>query len=204
MSKVRLGDRWVTPSKIVCIGRNYLEHIHELHNTVTEEMVVFNKPNSAISQQLYAYHQEPLHYESEICFLIKKGRYYAVGVGLDLTKRALQTQLKQKGLPWERAKAFDGSALLSRFIPLKGIDIEQLQLELFINCVRVQVGKVTQMIYSPTTILEKLSDYTTLNDNDIVMTGTPKGVGEIHRGDLFLARILYDDKILIEAEWLAQ
>lgn len=128
----------------------------------------------------------------------------AVGLGLDLTKRELQSKLKNKGLPWERAKAFDGSAVFSRFISLNGIVIESLEIELFINCVRVQKGAVTQMMYPPQTILEELRTYTTLNDGDIVMTGTPQGVGEVHTGDVFLGRLKAEGKTLIEIEWLAQ
>ncbi|CAM3948380.1 Fumarylpyruvate hydrolase [Vibrio aerogenes CECT 7868] len=204
MNTVRLGNRKWTPGKVLCVGRNYLEHIQELNNAVPEEMVVFHKPNSSITDQLVSFHhQEPLHYEAEISFLIKDQQFHAVGLGLDLTKRTLQSYLKKKGLPWERAKAFDDSAVFSRFIPLKGMDITSLSFELFINCVRVQYGTVRQMIYAPETILDELKTYTTLCDGDIVMTGTPKGVGMIQDGDIFLARLKSGEKTLIETEWVA-
>lgn len=203
MQSVRLQDKVITPSKILCIGRNYLEHIQELNNAVPDEMVVFNKANSCISQRLHSFRDERLHYEAEICFVVENGQYSGVGLGLDLTKRELQSKLKAKGLPWERAKSFDGSAVFSRFLPLSGIDINALQLELFINCVRVQCGKVTQMMYPPLTILDELKSYTTLNDGDIVMTGTPQGVGEVHLGDVFLGRLKCGEQTLIEIEWLA-
>lgn len=164
MYSVRLGDQRISPSKVLCIGRNYVEHIKELNNAIPEQMVVFNKPNTSITTTLTSFHQESLHYETEICFLVENGKYSAVGLGLDLTKRELQSKLKAKGLPWERAKAFDGSAVFSRFVPLDGIDINSLQLELFINCVRVQCGGVNQMLYSPSTILEELKSYTSLRD----------------------------------------
>lgn len=170
MYSVRLGDQRISPSKVLCIGRNYVEHIKELNNAIPEQMVVFNKPNTSITTTLTSFHQESLHYETEICFLVENGKYSAVGLGLDLTKRELQSKLKAKGLPWERAKAFDGSAVFSRFVPLDGIDINSLQLELFINCVRVQCGGVNQMLYSPTTILEELKSYTSLRDGDVIMT----------------------------------
>ncbi|NRF14436.1 fumarylacetoacetate hydrolase family protein [Vibrio coralliilyticus] len=204
MNSVKLGDKSIYPSKVVCVGRNYLEHIKELNNAVPNEMVVFNKPSSSISSQLISHHGETLHYEGEICFIVIGGQLSAVGLGLDLTKRELQSKLKNKGLPWERAKAFDGSAVFSRFISLNGIAIESLEIELFINCVRVQKGAVNQMMYPPQTILEELRTYTTLNDGDIVMTGTPQGVGEVHTGDVFLGRLKAEDKTLIEIEWLAQ
>lgn len=204
MNTVRLEESLVHPSKILCVGRNYLEHIHELNNAIPEQMVVFSKPSTSISSQLNAYHQERLHYEGEICFIVQEGELSAVGLGLDLTKRDLQSKLKSKGLPWERAKAFDGSAVFSRFIPLDGIDIEQLEIELFINCVRVQKGSVKQMMYSPNAILNELKSYTTLCDGDIIMTGTPQGVGEVHESDVFLARLIQADQTLIEIEWVAQ
>lgn len=204
MSSVKLGEALVEPSKILCVGRNYLEHIQELNNSVPEQMVVFSKPPSSISSNLISFHQERLHYEGEICFIVKQGKLSAVGVGLDLTKRDLQSRLKEKGLPWERAKAFDGSAVFSRFVPLAGLEIDSLEIELFINCVRVQKGSVKQMIYSPAVIVEELKSYTTLCDGDIIMTGTPQGVGEVHADDVFLARLKSGDKTLIEIEWVAQ
>ncbi|KGY13091.1 2-keto-4-pentenoate hydratase [Vibrio tubiashii] len=204
MSSVKLGDSLVEPTKILCVGRNYLEHIQELNNSIPEQMVVFSKPPTSISTQLASYHQERLHYESEICFIVQNGQLAAVGVGLDLTKRDMQSRLKEQGLPWERAKAFDGSAVFSRFIPLDGLKIDELAIELFINCVRVQKGCVKQMMYSPQVILDELKTYTTLCDGDVIMTGTPQGVGEVHADDVFLARLKSDDKTLIEIEWVAQ
>ncbi|NLS14556.1 fumarylacetoacetate hydrolase family protein [Vibrio sp. SM6] len=205
MKSIYCGEERFSPSKLVCVGRNYLAHIEELGNAIPTEMVLFNKPNSAITQTLFAMHNEQrLHYEVEIAFLIKNSALFGVGLALDLTKRELQSHLKSQGLPWERAKAFDGSALLSRFIPLEALTLESLQVELFINCVRVQCGDVTQMIYSPHTILHEVQCYTHLIDGDVLLTGTPKGVGEVQVGDVFLARLKSGDKTLIETEWLAQ
>jgi 2-keto-4-pentenoate hydratase/2-oxohepta-3-ene-1,7-dioic acid hydratase in catechol pathway len=204
MNTVRLNNRKWTPTKVVCVGRNYVEHIHELGNPVPESMVLFHKPNSSISDQLFAFHQEPLHYETELCFLIKDHQYHGIGLGLDLTKRELQSTLKKQGLPWERAKAFDGSAVFSRFIPLHGININALSFELLINGVRIQHGTPKQMIYSPAMILDEIKTYTSLCDGDIVMTGTPQGVGIVQAGDLFLARLKNETQTLIEIEWQAQ
>ncbi|MBA5761535.1 fumarylacetoacetate hydrolase family protein [Vibrio sp. 404] len=203
MHSIIVEDKPIQPSKVLCVGRNYLDHIKELNNTIPEQMVVFNKPSTAITSQLSSYQQEMLHYEGEICFVVKDGQLSAVGIGLDLTKRQLQARLKQQGLPWERAKAFDGSAVFSRFISLDGLDIEELEIELFINCVRVQRGSVKQMMYTPQVILNELKSYTTLCDGDVIMTGTPKGVGEVQHGDIFLGRLLYAGNTLIEIEWLA-
>ncbi|WP_063662430.1 fumarylacetoacetate hydrolase family protein [Aliivibrio fischeri] len=204
MNTIRFGEQLITPTKLLCIGRNYIDHISELNNSIPEQMVVFNKPNSCITSTLSSFHQERLHYEAEICFLIKDEQLNAVAIGLDLTKRDLQAELKSKGLPWERAKAFNGSAIFSRFIPIDNLNIDALQIELFINSMRVQCGSVSQMIYSPETILNDLKSYTQLCDGDVVMTGTPQGVGEIHMGDIFLARLKLDGKTLIETEWVAR
>lgn len=204
MNTVLVGQTHVTPSKVVCIGRNYVEHITELNNAVPDQMVVFNKPNSAISEQLHCFHQEQLHYESELSFLVRDGRLAAVAFGLDLTKRGLQSTLKGKGLPWERAKAFDGAAVFSQFVALDGLDINDLSIELTINETLVQQGHISQMIHSPQAMLEELSTYTTLDDNDILMTGTPKGVGTIAKGDRFLGIVKCQGKTLIEASWQAQ
>ncbi len=203
MYSVLVGEKRVKPSKVVCVGRNYLEHIQELNNAVPKSMVVFNKPSTSISNRLIASGEESIHYEAEICFVVKKGQLHAVGLGLDLTKRHLQSDLKANGLPWERAKAFDGAAVLSRFVSLKGVNIAELQMELLINCVRVQYGEVSQMMYPPQVILDEIKSYTTLCDGDVIMTGTPKGVGEVHQGDVFLARLKVGDYPLIEVEWVA-
>lgn len=193
----------VYPNKIICVGRNYLEHIHELNNPVPEAMVLFHKPNSSITDQLNAFHDEPLHYESEICFLVEKGQLSAVGFGLDLTKRALQSKLKKSGLPWERAKAFQGSAVFSKFVPIKRNDWQHLSIELLINSMRVQIGDVSQMIYSPDVILKEVSSYLDFEDGDILMTGTPNGVGVVQQGDHFTARLRKGDELLIETHWTA-
>jgi 2-keto-4-pentenoate hydratase/2-oxohepta-3-ene-1,7-dioic acid hydratase in catechol pathway len=193
----------LVPSKIVCIGRNYVEHIKELGNDVPDEMVVFNKPPSAISDSLISDQDEPLHYEAELCFLIQNGHYAGVGVGLDLTKRNLQSELKKKGLPWERAKAFDGSATFSYFVPLE-VDIAKLSFTLHINNELIQQGDPALMIYSPDTILLELSRFMTLNDNDIIMTGTPKGVGQVESGAQFVARVYANHELIIEHTWIGQ
>ncbi|KGK14172.1 2-keto-4-pentenoate hydratase [Vibrio navarrensis] len=203
MHPIYLGNKKLQPSKVLCVGRNYVEHIKELDNALPEQMVLFHKPATSVASSLSSFHQEPLHYEAEICFVVEDGQYTGVGIGLDLTKREMQSYLKGKGLPWERAKAFDGSAVMSRFVSLAGLDVGDLNLELFINCVRVQKGHVNQMLYSPQAILAELKGYVTLQDGDIVMTGTPQGVGVVHKGDVFLGRLKCGEHTLIEIEWLA-
>ncbi len=203
MKTISFGNKKISPSKIICIGRNYVDHIAELGNEVPDEMVVFIKPNSAISEQLNSVHQEPLHYEAELCFLFEKGRFVAVAVGLDLTKRQLQNKLKTKGLPWERAKSFDGAAVFSEFIAIEGVD-SQLGLALTIDGKLTQAGGISLMMYKPDVILQQLSGFISLEDGDVVMTGTPKGVGQIHKGTEFFAEVKKGDETLVSATWLAK
>jgi 2-keto-4-pentenoate hydratase/2-oxohepta-3-ene-1,7-dioic acid hydratase in catechol pathway len=204
MKTVIIENQAVVPSKIICIGRNYVEHIAELGNEIPDEMVVFNKPNSAISTTLASHHHEQLHYEGELCFLVKNGKLSAVAFGLDLTKRNLQSKLKAKGLPWERAKAFNGAAVFSEFVKIDASNInEKLSIELTINEEVVQSGSVKLMMYQPAEILAELKTYTELNDNDIVMTGTPKGVGVINEGAHFKGRVFIGNKELISKCWTA-
>jgi 2-keto-4-pentenoate hydratase/2-oxohepta-3-ene-1,7-dioic acid hydratase in catechol pathway len=202
MNSILVNNKPVVPNKVICIGRNYVEHIAELGNEIPNEMVVFLKPNSAIAANLNAFHQEPLHYEAELCFVYHQGRFSAVGFGLDLTKRSLQSQLKAKGLPWERAKAFDGSAIFSEFIEINNVD-PTLELNLTINDKTVQQGGIELMMYKPNEILKELQTFMTLEDGDIVMTGTPKGVGVINQGDTFEGNILLENKTLVSAQWQA-
>jgi len=202
MNSVKVNNTYITPSKIICVGRNYALHISELGNEVPDDMVLFMKPNSAIGEQLCSYHQETLHYEAELCFLYQKGKFSALAIGLDLTKRALQTQLKTKGLPWERAKAFTGSALFSDFVTIDVID-ECLSLALLINGECRQSASIGMMLHSPQAILDEIRSFITLEDGDIVMTGTPAGVGEVVSGDVFEGQVLNQDKVLVTKQWQA-
>ncbi len=203
MHRVQLADTSIAPSKIVCVGRNYVAHIDELGNELPDEMVVFCKPNSAIGTTLRAQHDgETLHYEGEIALMVQGGRIAAAGFGLDLTKRRLQSTLKDKRLPWERAKAFDGAALFSAFQPLpEGAALTGLALELDVDGAPRQRGDVSLMLYPPGVIVPELARFMTLEDGDIIMTGTPAGVGELHAGEHFLGRVLLDGNLLVEATW---
>ncbi|MEW6991141.1 fumarylacetoacetate hydrolase family protein [Colwelliaceae bacterium 6441] len=202
MNTIVVNNQSVTPSKIICIGRNYVEHITELDNEIPDEMVVFLKPNSAISTDLSSYHQEPVHYEAELCFVYQNGTFSAVGFGLDLTKRQLQSQLKAKGLPWERAKAFDGSAIFSEFVLIDQLD-PTLSVQLKINNKVIQHGSIALMMVKPDDILSELAGFITLEDGDIVMTGTPKGVGLIEKGAIFQGEITIKNTPIVSGQWLA-
>lgn len=202
MNYVIVNNTAITPAKIICIGRNYVEHITELGNELPDEMVIFLKPNSAISDQLNYFSQEQLHYEGELCFIYQQGKFSAVGFGLDITKQNLQNKLKNKGLPWERARSFNGSALFSNFVSIDKID-NSLTIELSINDVIIQTGSIDLMMYKPEDILKEIETFMTLEDGDIVMTGTPKGVGIIPDNAHFKGRVLQDGHELVSESWYA-
>lgn len=202
MHPILFEQQQITPSKVICIGRNYVDHAKELNNEVPSSPVIFIKPNSAICDELYAGTEQPLHYEGEIALLVMGGAIAGVGFGLDLTNREVQGQLKAKGLPWERAKAFDRAAVFSEFVKL--VDpLESLRLELFINDTLTQQGGYELMIFKPEFLLPEISRSFTLEDGDIIMTGTPKGVGAFRRGDRFKGTILAGSKPLVTREWTA-
>jgi len=199
MKSIKLNNKEIIPSKIVCIGRNYVDHIKELDNEIPKDMVIFNKPNSSVSSEL-KYFSKDTRYEGEICFLIKDNKIDAVGFGLDLTKADEQNYLKQKSLPWERAKSFDGAAVLGKFVSLKD-DISKIRLELFINDELIQEAGYELMIYKPSKIIEEISSFMTLEDGDIIMSGTPKGVGTYKKNDKFVGKIYLEDTLLIQTSW---
>lgn len=192
----------VTPSKVVCIGRNFVAHIEELQNEMPDAMVLFMKPNAAISGILKAWPDKEIHYEGELSFIISEGKVRGVGFGLDLTDRKLQSALKAKGLPWERAKAFDGAAVFGDFEPIEEEDIPQLAFQLWINDELRQEGDVNLMIHKPLDILEEVKTMTTLEDGDILMTGTPRGVGTFQAGDRVVGKIFLGLTELMATEWI--
>ena len=200
MKTIKYEDKTISPSKVVCIGRNYVEHIKELNNETPDSMVVFNKPNSAISDEL-VFVSDDTRFEGEICFLIKDSQIDAVGFGLDLTKADIQAKMKAKGLPWERAKAFDGSAVLGEFVSFDD-DVKSLNMKLFINDTLVQNATYNLMIYKPKYMIEEINSFMKLEDNDIIMSGTPKGVGNYKMGDKFVGQIFCEDKLLVESNWI--
>ena len=194
------GQDWpFAITKIVCVGRNYAEHAAELNNPVPSEPLLFIKPSTAAVDM-----QQPLrlpsgqgevHYETEIALLIGQPLCNAevgdcmaavagVGLALDLTLRDLQSALKQKGHPWEKAKAWDASCPLTAFVPASQVsDWEALQLSLTLNGALKQQGRASQMITPIPQLLSSISQHFTLLPGDVVLTGTPAGVGALHSGD---------------------
>lgn len=185
--------------KVVCVGRNYAEHARELNNPVPDAPILFLKPATAIQSldQPIAWPAEfgSCHHELEVSILIGKraSRIHAaeaesyiagVGLGLDLTLRDLQNQLKAKGHPWELAKAFDGSCPLGPFVaPAQFSDLSHIALELKINGETRQKGNTSDMLTPIAGLLAYISRYFTLEPGDVVMTGTPAGVGPLKSGD---------------------
>lgn len=203
MKSVSWDGKAVYPSKIVCIGRNYVDHIKELDNEVPQEPVIFIKPNSAISNEIHSDKSEPIHFEGEITFLISSGELKGVGFGLDLTKRDLQSRLKAKGLPWERAKAFDRSAAFSDFVTFNG-NVSDLRMELHINGALVQFGGHDLMMNKPGRIFNEAKSFLSFEDGDLLMTGTPKGVGSVNSGDRYLGKIFEKEKLIVQGSWVAK
>lgn len=202
MNEIIINEKSIYPSKVVCIGRNYVEHIKELNNETPEEMVFFIKPNSSVSHELvFPTFNKSCHYEAEISFLIEESKISAVGFGLDLTLRDVQSKLKAKGLPWERAKSFRNSAVFSKFISFNG-DISKLEIELYINGELRQKGDYSQMINKPKEIIKEFKTFADFEDGDILMSGTPSGVGEFKKGDIFVGKILLEEKIIIEERFI--
>ena len=202
MQTVSYNDEKLEVSKVICIGRNYVEHIEELGNVIPSEMVVFNKPNSAITDTLHFF-SDACRFEGEICFLLQNKQIAAVAFGLDLTHADIQNRLKEKGLPWERAKAFDKSAVFSPFVPYNG-DIRTLEMRLTVNEHLVQFADYSLMMYKPKVMISEIDRFMSLEENDIIMSGTPKGVAAYKRGDRFVGHIFSDGKLILEHSWIVQ
>ncbi|MFV5688246.1 fumarylacetoacetate hydrolase family protein [Flavobacterium sp. ZT3R25] len=186
--------------KIICIGRNYANHIAELHNERPTEPVVFMKPDSAVLLKQHPFvipeFSEDIHHEIEIIVKINKvGKYIEpkfshkyydeISVGIDFTARDLQSKLKAKGLPWEKAKAFDGSAVIGEFLPKNQFSsLENITFELTNNNKTVQIGNSGLMLWKIDELISYVSQFFTLKIGDIIFTGTPEGVAAVKPDDV--------------------
>ena len=185
--------------KIICIGRNYAKHIAELANERPENPVVFLKPDSAILPNKMPFFiptfSEDIHYEVEVLVKINKvgkhispkfaSKYYdTICLGIDFTARDVQSECKAKGLPWEKAKAFDGRAVVGEFFPKEAFDLEKLPFQLWKNDEVVQDGNTDNMLWKIDELISYVSQYFTLKKGDIIFTGTPAGVGPVKDGDV--------------------
>lgn len=197
--------------KIICIGRNYVDHAKELNNPVPKEPVFFMKPDTALIQSrnpfIYPSFSNDIHHEVEIVVKINKigkhieerfaHKYYEeITVGVDFTARDVQQQCKEKGLPWEKAKAFDGSAPTGKFVNISEFNnINNLNFSLQINGETKQQGNTKDMLFNINQIIAYVSQFVTLKIGDYIFTGTPAGVGPVKIGDK-LECFLEDKKLL--------
>jgi 2-keto-4-pentenoate hydratase/2-oxohepta-3-ene-1,7-dioic acid hydratase in catechol pathway len=186
--------------KIFCIGRNYADHAKEMGNGITDEPVIFMKPKSALVQGhtpfYYPEFTNDLHYEGELVLRISKNgkyiqekhasNYYnGISVGIDFTARDIQSYLKENGLPWEKAKSFDNSAVVGKFIDIApSFDKKNINFSLVKNKEIVQKANSGNMIFSIDRIVSNISNYFSINIGDLIFTGTPAGVGECMVGDV--------------------
>jgi 2-keto-4-pentenoate hydratase/2-oxohepta-3-ene-1,7-dioic acid hydratase in catechol pathway len=197
--------------KIIAIGRNYAEHAKELKNPVPTVPVIFMKPDTAVLKDNKPfYHPEfssDIHHEIELVLKVSKegkhiaqkfaGNYFdEIGLGIDFTARDIQQKHKEKGLPWELAKAFDNSAPVSKFFPKSNFkDLTKLNIRLDLNGNTVQSGNTSDLLFSYEYIIAFVSQYITLKKGDLIFTGTPQGVGKVNVGD-HLTGYLEDEKLL--------
>lgn len=197
--------------KIIAIGRNYAEHIEELKNERPSAPVVFLKPDTALLKNNNAFYHpdfsENIHHEVELVLKISKegkhiqkkfaDRYFEeIGIGIDFTARDLQDKCKAKGLPWEIAKAFNGSAPIGEFLPVSQFEnLNDINFHLLINGHEKQKGNTSMMLFDFATIIEYVSRFFTLKKGDLIYTGTPAGVGKVNIGDR-LEAFIEDQKLL--------
>lgn len=185
--------------KIICVGRNYIDHINELSNEKPENPVLFMKPDTALLNKEMPFpipdFSDNVQYEVELVVKINKvGKYIQpefahkyydkIALGIDFTARDVQQQLKDKGLPWERAKAFDNSAVVSDFFAKEKYDLSQLGFSLHRNQQLVQSGNTRDMLWKIDELIANISTYFTLKTGDLIYTGTPAGVGKVTPNDL--------------------
>ncbi len=183
--------------KIICIGRNYAEHAKEMKSELPTEPVFFMKPDTALLKEEDFYlpdFTKELHHEIELVLKISKAgkhieeqfahKYYdEIGLGIDFTARDIQQKCKEKGLPWEKAKAFDNSAPIGKFIGKDAFDLKNINFELRVNGVSKQIGNSSDLIFSFDKVISYVSQYITLKTGDLIFTGTPEGVGQVNIGD---------------------
>jgi len=196
--------------KIICIGRNYAEHAKEMKSETPKEPVFFMKPDTALLKDKDFYYPDftsDLHHEIELVVKISKSgkhieetfahKYYEeIGLGIDFTARDIQAKCKEKGLPWEKAKAFDNSAPVGLFVHKNELDLENITFSLAVNNLEVQKGNSSDMIFSIDNLISYVSKFVSLRVGDLLFTGTPEGVGAVNRGDKLVGTI--NNKTVLE------
>ena len=187
--------------KIFCIGKNYAAHAKEMNSEVPSKPMVFMKPSTALLNNnkpfYYPEFSSNIHYEVEIVLKVSKNGKHInpkfaldyfdeIGLGIDFTARDIQSECKKKGHPWEVAKAFDHSAVIGKFIPVEGLDLDNIEFSLTKNGEVVQKGNTKDLIYNFKTIVSYISTIFTIKITDLIMTGTPEGVGPVEIGDVLV------------------
>lgn len=190
--------------KIICIGRNYKKHAEELGNESPKEPVIFLKPDTALIKGnddfFIPEFSDDIHYECELVIRISKvgkniqpefaHKYFdRVSLGIDFTARDLQARLKEKGLPWERAKSFDRAAVVGSYLPSAEFDLARTKFTLEVNDVLKQAGNTRDMLFSVDQIISEVSSFITLKVGDLIYTGTPEGVGKVVPGDVLVGKL---------------
>ena len=196
--------------KIICIGRNYIDHAKELNNPVPKSPIIFMKPSSALLKDSKPFYHpdfsENIHHELEVVLKISKNGkaidekfaddyYDAIGLGIDFTARDIQDKCKEKSHPWEIAKAFDHSAVIGEFINKEKLNVSAIKFQLYKNGNLVQDGNTNDLIFNFSYLISYISGYFTLQKGDLIFTGTPAGVGKVSVGD-HLEGYLEGSKIL--------
>lgn len=203
--------------KIICIGRNYADHAKELNNAIPKEPVVFLKPDTAVIKNGETFYlpsfSDDVHFEAELVIRINKmgkhikpefaHKYYKeITLGVDFTARDVQQELKSKGLPWEKAKSFDGSAAIGNFVEAESLkkNVQDLHFTLLKNNQEMQKGHTADMMFSINEIISYISSFITLKVGDLIFTGTPAGVGKVQAGDVLDLRLENENllKVLVK------
>lgn len=184
--------------KIICIGRNYIDHAKELNNPVPKNPIIFMKPSTALLKDSKPFYHpdfsENIHHELEVVLKVSKNGkaidenyasdyYDAIGLGIDFTARDIQDKCKEKGHPWEIAKAFDHSAVIGEFIDKEKLNVSAVKFQLFKNGDLTQEGNTNDLIFNFGYLISYISGYFTLQKGDLIFTGTPAGVGKVSIGD---------------------
>jgi len=204
--KFKIKDESIQPSRIFCIGKNYLNHIKEMKSEIPTKPVIFMKPVTSLVAEgkiiPFPKHGKDMHYEAELVILIGKEGHVksiedseefikGISLGLDLTLRDVQNELKEKGLPWEISKSFDQSAAIGKFVPFsKAIDLNNIEFKCFVNEELRQIGNSKNMIFQVKNLIIEINKIWKLLPGDLIYTGTPEGVGSLRK----------DDKIKIESK----
>ena len=198
-----LDNQAINIAKIICIGKNYTDHIKEMGDATPSEMVLFAKPVTSANTELIL-PKKSFRFEAEICLLMNEQKIIGIGIGLDMTLDEIQKDLKNNGLPWERSKGFKNSGIYSDFVSVSNIDQSQIELKFYVNDNLKQHAKSSQMVYSISHIVDECESVFGLNTYDIIMTGTPSGIDTLREGDKCRGELYHQGELVLQKEWVAK